>query len=109
MIRRPPRSTLDRSSAASDVYKRQRQIDLEISKNLGNLNYLSPVMSANQNSTAHRFESFVEREVLDCSKDINVLNWPKLDSVFRSIPFSFRLVSVIAKANGFSFSRRDCS
>ena len=26
MIRRPPRSTLDRSSAASDVYKRQHQI-----------------------------------------------------------------------------------
>ena len=28
MIRRPPRSTLDRSSAASDVYKRQAQEDL---------------------------------------------------------------------------------
>src|SRR5678815_3225083 len=27
MIRRPPRSTLDRSSAASDVYKRQIQRD----------------------------------------------------------------------------------
>ena len=27
MIRRPPRSTLDRSSAASDVYKRQTQED----------------------------------------------------------------------------------
>src|SRR5678810_629651 len=26
MIRRPPRSTLDRSSAASDVYKRQRYL-----------------------------------------------------------------------------------
>ena len=26
MIRRPPRSTLDRSSAASDVYKRQLQV-----------------------------------------------------------------------------------
>ena len=26
MIRRPPRSTLDRSSAASDVYKRQRGV-----------------------------------------------------------------------------------
>ena len=26
MIRRPPRSTLDRSSAASDVYKRQAQV-----------------------------------------------------------------------------------
>ena len=29
MIRRPPRSTLDRSSAASDVYKRQAQERLE--------------------------------------------------------------------------------
>ena len=27
MIRRPPRSTLDRSSAASDVYKRQPDFD----------------------------------------------------------------------------------
>src|SRR5678815_5745373 len=27
MIRRPPRSTLDRSSAASDVYKRQQYMD----------------------------------------------------------------------------------
>ena len=27
MIRRPPRSTLDRSSAASDVYKRQHVVD----------------------------------------------------------------------------------
>ena len=26
MIRRPPRSTLDRSSAASDVYKRQHEV-----------------------------------------------------------------------------------
>ena len=29
MIRRPPRSTLDRSSAASDVYKRQGQVFAE--------------------------------------------------------------------------------
>ena len=28
MIRRPPRSTLDRSSAASDVYKRQEFSDI---------------------------------------------------------------------------------
>mgnify|MGYP003381629349 CR=1 FL=1 len=28
MIRRPPRSTLDRSSAASDVYKRQEEEEL---------------------------------------------------------------------------------
>ena len=29
MIRRPPRSTLDRSSAASDVYKRQLEDDVK--------------------------------------------------------------------------------
>ena len=29
MIRRPPRSTLDRSSAASDVYKRQQHLSIE--------------------------------------------------------------------------------
>ena len=28
MLRRPPRSTLDRSSAASDVYKRQRRANI---------------------------------------------------------------------------------
>ena len=30
MIRRPPRSTLERSSAASDVYKRQAQVEQQI-------------------------------------------------------------------------------
>ena len=29
MIRRPPRSTLDRSSAASDVYKRQGSVFID--------------------------------------------------------------------------------
>ena len=30
MIRRPPRSTLDRSSAASDVYKRQVGVRVDV-------------------------------------------------------------------------------
>src|SRR5678815_6172697 len=34
MIRRPPRSTLDRSSAASDVYKRQREGEVAIAKRI---------------------------------------------------------------------------
>ena len=34
MIRRPPRSTLDRSSAASDVYKRQIVNSVEGSENI---------------------------------------------------------------------------
>ena len=36
MIRRPPRSTLDRSSAASDVYKRQK--DDKKTTELGTIN-----------------------------------------------------------------------
>src|SRR5678809_85390 len=35
MIRRPPRSTLDRSSAASDVYKRQYQGRVVTTKEFG--------------------------------------------------------------------------
>ncbi len=38
MIRRPPRSTLDRSSAASDVYKRQVN-DFSMQ---GNYTYITP-------------------------------------------------------------------
>ena len=38
MIRRPPRSTLDRSSAASDVYKRQALIDTIVRQLPGALN-----------------------------------------------------------------------
>ena len=34
MIRRPPRSTLDRSSAASDVYKRQALLELRDERRL---------------------------------------------------------------------------
>ena len=34
MIRRPPRSTLDRSSAASDVYKRQAEELAELVRRL---------------------------------------------------------------------------
>ena len=37
MIRRPPRSTLDRSSAASDVYKRQIQAQALAQQGLGTL------------------------------------------------------------------------
>ena len=39
MIRRPPRSTLDRSSAASDVYKRQLLITLTIGMLIGAIIY----------------------------------------------------------------------
>src|SRR5678816_899163 len=40
MIRRPPRSTLDRSSAASDVYKRQVKAVLDYADNDNDLSRL---------------------------------------------------------------------
>src|SRR5678815_3557201 len=54
MIRRPPRSTLDRSSAASDVYKRQL-LDLE--------NCFSPfvgIADGNRTGLAERVRSIYE-------------------------------------------------
>src|SRR5450756_2161142 len=45
MIRRPPRSTQSRSSAASDVYKRQDYLVLPFSKNISfpELSHVVPV------------------------------------------------------------------
>ena len=37
MIRRPPRSTLDRSSAASDVYKRQNELSMSSDFDVSNI------------------------------------------------------------------------
>src|SRR5678815_2170949 len=46
MIRRPPRSTLDRSSAASDVYKRQAEYDankpLTLAGTLAKIEWVNP-------------------------------------------------------------------
>ena len=51
MIRRPPRSTLDRSSAASDVYKRQVQ------ENISSLNVLKKLgMKFEKKFEAHGYQ-----------------------------------------------------
>ena len=51
MIRRPPRSTLDRSSAASDVYKRQDQHGLDLAE-LGTVDRLGGAARARQRARA---------------------------------------------------------
>ena len=50
MIRRPPRSTLDRASAASDVYKRQAQM------RQGKLAGLDADLALRAASLAHRMK-----------------------------------------------------
>ena len=50
MIRRPPRSTLDRSSAASDVYKRQ-VLDVSRGKPAVGIEVELEVLGANQGWT----------------------------------------------------------
>src|SRR5450756_2523250 len=54
MIRRPPRSTQSRSSAASDVYKRQ-PVDVTVFRKLKPLDYLS--------SYSHRGRFYTLREI----------------------------------------------
>ena len=49
MIRRPPRSTLDRSSAASDVYKRQIYNGVVISKGIDGAFYAATVICSHEN------------------------------------------------------------
>ena len=44
MIRRPPRSTLSSSSAASDVYKRQKELCVEIAYKNMNTDYTATRM-----------------------------------------------------------------
>ena len=50
MIRRPPRSTLDRSSAASDVYKRQVNTVPNVTGGyvVGTYNVINPELPAEQ-------------------------------------------------------------
>src|SRR5450756_3189008 len=66
MIRRPPRSTQSRSSAASDVYKRQIQADVHqelqprgdlVDDALGNR-----LLVAGQDEFAEEREAFLERQ-----------------------------------------------
>src|SRR5678815_4743950 len=65
MIRRPPRSTLDRSSAASDVYKRQVLDDLAVRR------ISSFIKSYGE---MRRGEEFVKREVRARARER--IRWP---------------------------------
>ena len=61
MIRRPPRSTLDRSSAASDVYKRQ-------ALTLGKANGFPGFADLGDYENGDFEHTFAEQEVLPLSK-----------------------------------------
>ena len=56
MIRRPPRSTLDRSSAASDVYKRQAPVIHRLA---------SSGVKARDQGLAPNFAAVVQHEALE--------------------------------------------
>ena len=54
MIRRPPRSTLDRSSAASDVYKRQHQVRAADAPQRRGARVVVGVVAAREGAAQHR-------------------------------------------------------
>ena len=55
MIRRPPRSTLDRSSAASDVYKRQgRDVGVHVEARFGQVDLVEACAERRGRSGHHR-------------------------------------------------------
>ena len=57
MIRRPPRSTLDRSSAASDVYKRQPQsLARKLTSNVSKYDYIVGIADHNKLAKKSRFD-----------------------------------------------------
>ena len=61
MIRRPPRSTLDRSSAASDVYKRQG-LDTDINK--------IPVFLKEEDDAIFKFN----QAIIEATKDLSLIH-----------------------------------
>eukprot|EP00658_Telonema_sp_P-2_P064770 TRINITY_DN5403_c0_g1_i2.p1 TRINITY_DN5403_c0_g1~~TRINITY_DN5403_c0_g1_i2.p1 ORF type:complete len:357 (-),score=117.68 TRINITY_DN5403_c0_g1_i2:118-1188(-) len=68
MIRRPPRSTLSSSSAASDVYKRQEYGEWPVASHAVSE---VPVMASNNHQLVLRA---LERIYDDCGKDHSILN-----------------------------------
>ena len=87
MIRRPPRSTLDRSSAASDVYK--RQLDHDIPWPMG-------VTSADNLTAKHRRHHQLKTVGLWSSRHdptTDALTWTTLAGrAYRTDPFDYREV-----------------
>src|SRR5450756_2509449 len=64
MIRRPPRSTQSRSSAASDVYKRQ------VLRQCEPLGMHVVILDALDTHRLERSESYVKRDVLDVNAEV---------------------------------------
>src|SRR5665648_852387 len=93
MIRRPPRSTLSSSSAASDVYKRQAYndtlsdgnytnlIDSASVKPLININYSSPVEYGSSSNLTINISGYHNSSYIVYKNGTNIANGSYLDGV----------------------------
>ena len=108
MIRRPPRSTLDRSSAASDVYKRQGRVNLITGRNnTGKSSVLEAIrMLASDASPSVIYDILHLREedpkeVEDSARPADAATLFALSSLFHGFPeFSADLEPLVIAANG---------
>src|SRR5678816_2738660 len=98
MIRRPPRSTLDRSSAASDVYKRQ------VYNHTGEGNQLGPMLCFRgiDNAAYYRLVEKNRRYYMDYTGTGNTLNMMH-PRVLQLIMDSLRYWVLEMHVDGFRF------
>eukprot|EP00826_Nyctotherus_ovalis_P018586 TRINITY_DN15579_c0_g1_i2.p1 TRINITY_DN15579_c0_g1~~TRINITY_DN15579_c0_g1_i2.p1 ORF type:complete len:114 (-),score=19.12 TRINITY_DN15579_c0_g1_i2:209-529(-) len=105
MIRRPPRSTLSSSSAASDVYKRQ-QMKIDTANPVSNIslivrNNCNMIICLNYNTIftlAKKVSTAIFKETIDTSyyKDFGHAARKKIDEYIQlgvsfAVPLSFKL------------------
>src|SRR5678815_4093543 len=88
MIRRPPRSTLDRSSAASDVYKRQiwHFRCLEISRARFDQNWIATAAEIQDSSKNSQFNA----DLMYLGDDGKPVFMPKPDAPPKSLAYPYR-------------------
>ena len=93
MIRRPPRSTLDRSSAASDVYKRQVQLNQRNYYRILQVQPDAPIATITASYQALRKNSSQETALLD--EAYRVLSNPDARKQYDAILVGILFLSLI--------------
>ena len=89
MIRRPPRSTLDRSSAASDVYKRQ-EVYLKLNRVIEAEKLFSKAIQQDSDNSL----AFLHLAVVYSNLKSEVQSWKYLEEALKKSSISFEMLQI---------------